>query len=154
MRFIQVLKLKKVFDQFSVRSGGRAVVCSNIPTIYRILNIHITLGSVGSRKSSAITSWKCQFFIRFFFLIRVEISLERLQLFLLAFIFISVFKQIIAIFFFFLWKMPNYQLLTSKNNMNESTFRILKLFPVSSNTHVKIYFIPISNHNVKMLFLF
>ena len=38
--------------------------------------------------------------------------------------------------------------------MNESTFRILKLFPVSSNTHVKIYFIPVSNHNVKMLFLF
>ena len=44
--FIQVLNLKKVFDQFSVRSSGRIVLC-NIPTIYRILNIHATLGSVG-----------------------------------------------------------------------------------------------------------
>ena len=39
--------MKKVFDQFSGRSGGGVVLC-NIPTIYRILNIHATLGSVGT----------------------------------------------------------------------------------------------------------
>ena len=98
--------MKKVFDQFSVRSGGRVVVCSNIPTIYRILNIHTTPGSVGRvqllRPENVII-----FFIRFSFLIRAEVSLSGFKIFLLAFFYFRS-KQIMVVTFSFYEKIPNY----------------------------------------------
>ena len=133
MRFIQVLKLKKVFDQFSVRSGGRVVVCSNIPTIYRILNIHTTLGSVG--RVQLLRPGNVIIFYSLLFPDQGWSIFQLLQNFPPRVFFFFVENKLWWWLFYFIKKLPIMQLViyfTSKKYSNKSIFLYVKFSPWSS----------------------